>query len=278
MEHKGIIPLNTDGDELGTPAKRWKIVVTKDGIAFDGNIRLFFDSSNNSWQYTLDGQNFFKITGENATQLIDGLMSAVDKTKLDGIENGATANQTDAEIKNAYFNMVPEATQVEMESGTETEVRRMSPVRVKESVLANAPGGGDMLKSQYDTNNDGKVNDSENSDKLAGQPPSYYISASNLTGTVSRARLGALYRDNTTNVTSNPYILIGKDSIAPRDSSTTITFDTPFTSTPRVVFSLWADSSDAIRSKIITTTQMTIRTTQSSGYYNCDWIAIGRRV
>jgi len=39
-----------------------------------------------------------------ATTSAAGSMSAADKTKLDGIESGATADQTDAEIKTAYEN------------------------------------------------------------------------------------------------------------------------------------------------------------------------------
>ena len=39
-------------------------------------------------------------------------------------------------------------------------------------------GGGDMLKSQYDTNNNGKVDTAENAEKLGGQSPDYYVAAS----------------------------------------------------------------------------------------------------
>ena len=41
---------------------------------------------------------------DNATTSTPGLMSETDKTKLDGIEAGATADQNDAEIKTAYEN------------------------------------------------------------------------------------------------------------------------------------------------------------------------------
>ena len=47
-------------------------------------------------------------------------------------------------------------------------------------------GGGDMLKSAYDTNNDGKVDKAEvadkatDADKLGGQSPDYYAKASEL--------------------------------------------------------------------------------------------------
>ena len=41
-------------------------------------------------------------TYSNATTSVDGLMSAADKTKIDGIEAGATADQSASEIKTAY--------------------------------------------------------------------------------------------------------------------------------------------------------------------------------
>lgn len=44
--------------------------------------------------------------------------------------------------------------------------------------ISSVVAGGDMLKSTYDINSDGIVNDS---DKLGGQPPSYYAKASDLT-------------------------------------------------------------------------------------------------
>jgi hypothetical protein len=45
--------------------------------------------------------------------------------------------------------------------------------------LKGQPGDGigDMLKSEYDTDGDGKVNAADNSDKLGGQPPSAYAAA-----------------------------------------------------------------------------------------------------
>ena len=49
--------------------------------------------------------------------------------------------------------------------------------------LASNKGGGDMLKSAYDANKDGVVNDS---DKLGGQLPSYYAQASDLTNKVDK--------------------------------------------------------------------------------------------
>lgn len=65
-----------------------------------------------------------------------------DETKLDGIESGATADQSDAEIETAYNNQVSAASQAEMEAGTETAIRRMSPLRVAQAISALGGGGG----------------------------------------------------------------------------------------------------------------------------------------
>ena len=43
-----------------------------------------------------------KLNISNATTSAAGYQSAADKTKLDGIESNATADQTNAEIKTAY--------------------------------------------------------------------------------------------------------------------------------------------------------------------------------
>ena len=48
-----------------------------------------------------------------------------------------------------------------------------------DSVLTALGGGGDMLKSTYDTNDDGVVDDAE---RLGNQLPSYYLAWANITG------------------------------------------------------------------------------------------------
>ena len=45
--------------------------------------------------------------------------------------------------------------------------------------IANA-GGGDMSKSTYDADNDGKVDNANNADKLGGHSPDYYVSKEEL--------------------------------------------------------------------------------------------------
>ena len=50
---------------------------------------------------------------------------------------------------------------------------------------------GDMLKSEYDTNGDGKVNSADDADKLGGQLPSHYAKASDLQSYVPTSKVGA---------------------------------------------------------------------------------------
>jgi hypothetical protein len=69
---------------------------------------------------------------------VDGRDVSVDGTKLDGIEAGATADQTDAEIEAAYNNQVAIVTQAAAEAGIETTVRRWTAQRVAQAIAAQA--------------------------------------------------------------------------------------------------------------------------------------------
>lgn len=59
-----------------------------------------------------------------------------EKTKVGAIESGATADQSDAEIETAYNNQVGAASQAEAEAGTETGIRRFSPLRIFQAIKA----------------------------------------------------------------------------------------------------------------------------------------------
>jgi hypothetical protein len=63
------------------------------------------------------------------------------KTKLNGIEAGATADQSNAEIETAYNAQVSEATQDEAEAGTSSTVRRWTAERIKQLVAAFTHSG-----------------------------------------------------------------------------------------------------------------------------------------
>ncbi|MCP4322723.1 MAG: hypothetical protein GY787_12930, partial [Alteromonadales bacterium] len=69
---------------------------------------------------------------------------AANTAKLAGIENEATADQTDSEIETAYNNQVSIVTQVEAETGTATTVRRWTAERVKQAIAALGGGGASV--------------------------------------------------------------------------------------------------------------------------------------
>lgn len=92
-------------------------------------------------------------TGTDATlPLADstnaGLMAPAQHTKLAGIESGATADQTSAEIETAYNTQVAAVSQVEAEAGTEAAVRRWSPLRVAQAIAALAGASGDPVSGR----------------------------------------------------------------------------------------------------------------------------------
>lgn len=85
------------------------------------------------------------------------------------VEDGSTADQTNAEIQTAYNAQVPEATQAEAEAGTSTSTRRFTVERVKQSILALSPFKTNAeVKAGYEANaNTNAFTDSEES-KLSG--------------------------------------------------------------------------------------------------------------
>ena len=68
--------------------------------------------------------------------------TTADETKLDGIEAGATADQSDAEIETAYSNQVPQVSSGEKTAGTETSLRTYSPQDIHDMIDDHAPAGG----------------------------------------------------------------------------------------------------------------------------------------
>ena len=72
------------------------------------------------------------------------------KSKVDGIEAGATADQSDPEIAAGYNNQVAVVTQGEAEAGTLTAVKRWTPERVKQAIVALGGAGG--LSARYTDN------------------------------------------------------------------------------------------------------------------------------
>ena len=69
-------------------------------------------------------------------------LTAADVRTLINVEDGATADQTDAEIETAYNNQVIQVTSGEKTAGTETAVRRFSPKDVADMAATHGGGGG----------------------------------------------------------------------------------------------------------------------------------------
>lgn len=88
--------------------------------------------------------NAFDKTVDDLDDLTEGTTNkhytSTEKTKLAGIETGATADQSDAEIETAYNNQVAVATQAEAEAGTSTTVKRWTPERIGQAISALSTG------------------------------------------------------------------------------------------------------------------------------------------
>lgn len=94
----------------------------------------------------------------NATTSTGGLQSATDKTKLDGIESGATADQTDAEIKTAYEN------NADTNAFTDTEQTKLAGIESGAQVNQS----DSEIKTQYENNADTNAFTDAEQTKLAG--------------------------------------------------------------------------------------------------------------
>jgi hypothetical protein len=69
-------------------------------------------------------------------------LTGAERSKLSGIETGATSDQSDSEIETAYNNQVDVVSQAEAEAGIATTVRRWTAQRVAQAIAALASGGG----------------------------------------------------------------------------------------------------------------------------------------
>jgi hypothetical protein len=76
-----------------------------------------------------------------------------EKTKLSGVESGATADQSNAEIEAAYNTQVAQVSAGEKTAGTETGVRRFSPQDVADMASTHGGGSGDVSKVGTPANN-----------------------------------------------------------------------------------------------------------------------------
>ncbi|MDO7787506.1 tail fiber protein [Desulforamulus aquiferis] len=217
-----------------------------------------------------NGQNWDNIFPKTNVEVVEGLDTALnnkvdkvtgkglstedytfaEKTKLEGIEAAAQVNSvtsvanktgavalTKSDVGLGNVENYSIATQAESEAGTVTN-KYMTPQRTKQAIAAQTAnlGGGDMLKSVYDLNNNGKVDTAEQADSVpwAGiigkpsefTPESHLHSGESITsGTISAARLpnssttakGAVQLNNTTNSTST--------SLAATANAVKVTYD-----------------------------------------------------
>lgn len=90
----------------------------------------------------------------NVTAAGISMAQAADATAqrtLLNVEDGATADQSDAEIAAAYATQVGQVSGGEITAGTETALRTYSPADVKSFVDTHAGGGGDLSSTDIDT-------------------------------------------------------------------------------------------------------------------------------
>jgi hypothetical protein len=106
---------------------------------------LKYNSSTETWEAAAESgavETDPVFSSSEAASFVAG-----DKAKLDGVEAGATADQSNSEIETAYNSQVAAASQAEMEAGTEAAIRRMSPLRVAQAIAALAGGGAGAGKT-----------------------------------------------------------------------------------------------------------------------------------
>lgn len=115
------------GDAWGDPVDD-DIVPDTDSVRTIGSslkrfVNIFLDALNVAGNITVTGT-------------VDGRDLSTDGTKLDGIEDSATADQTDAEIETAYNNQVAAASQAQAEAGTGTSILRWTAQRIAQAIAA----------------------------------------------------------------------------------------------------------------------------------------------
>ena len=131
VAYGNIIPEATLSDTiLGTSTfvKRWTPARLVDLIQNQGVASVTADNGLDSVD---QGNGVYKITVDEPAFL----------SNL-GVEDGATADQTDAEIATAYGNQVAQVQAAEITAGTETGLRTYSPANIKSFVDTHGGGGG----------------------------------------------------------------------------------------------------------------------------------------
>ena len=166
---QSIVPGTDALYDIGSPTFRYRDLnlsrdasiagaLTVTGLTSLNGAANIIGNSSIAGNLDLTGTGNISLTGT-----VDGRDVATDGAKLDGVEAGATADQSNVEIETAYNAQVPAVTQVEAEAGTEVAIRRWSPLRVAQAIAAletdAAPGG---LDTYVQFNNAGAFGGSAN--------------------------------------------------------------------------------------------------------------------
>lgn len=165
----------------------------KESVTTFNDLAVSYPSPQDGWTVNVkDTDITYRYTGSKwiaissnaipvATSSVNGLMSSSDKSKLDGVQAGAQVNTvssvagktgsvslTKADVGLGNLENYIVATKVEAEAGVASD-KYMTPLRVKEAITAQTSGlgSGDMLKSIYDANGDGKVNSADVADSVS---------------------------------------------------------------------------------------------------------------
>lgn len=122
-----------------------------------------------------------KVAKEDGKGLSEKNFTADEKTKLANIE--AEANKTTV-VDNLTSDSGTDA--LSAKQGKELK-RQIDAINTGMEDL----GAGDMLKSRYDTDNNGQVDKADDADKFGGQLPAYYAKATDLNNYVPNTKVGA---------------------------------------------------------------------------------------
>jgi len=119
---------------------------TVDSVVFGVNDRIIAILDNAST--TVFAANWFKADYTDEVLSVAGLVGAISAANLRtaiNVEDGATADQSDTEIKTAYQTAVPLISQLDAEAGIATAIESWSALRVAQAIAALGGGGGDFL-------------------------------------------------------------------------------------------------------------------------------------
>lgn len=116
----------------------------------DGSVQISFSPAEQTKLSGIEDNATADQTGAEIKVLYEGeadtnAFTDAFETKLTGVESGATQDQTDGEIETAYNNQVSVVAQVDAEAGVSTTVYRWTPERVGQAISALGSGGDETM-------------------------------------------------------------------------------------------------------------------------------------